>query len=82
MPFGISIEFADNLFFKRVFRLLKEIFLPSEGINICKQKENEMDGKEGLEKNSDSVADSISAILIILIPVVAIIYWLSGLPTS
>jgi len=82
VPFVISIEFADNVFLKRVFKLLKEIFLPSEGINICKKKENEMDGKEGLEKNSDSVADSISAILIILIPVVAIIYWLSGLPTS
>ena len=45
-------------------------------------EENEMDEKEGLEKNPDSIADSISAILIILIPVIAIIYWLSGLPTS
>ena len=41
-----------------------------------------MEQKEDEEKNSDSIADSISAILIILIPVVAIIYWLSGLPTS
>ena len=41
-----------------------------------------MNKKEGLDKNPDSVADSISAVLIILIPVVAIIYWLSGLPTS
>ena len=41
-----------------------------------------MEPKEDMEKNSDSIADSISAVLIILIPVVAIIYWLSGLPTS
>ena len=41
-----------------------------------------MDEKKGLDENPDSVADSISAVLIILIPVVAIIYWLSGLPTS
>tara|TARA_Y100001978_G_scaffold119613_1_gene106583 strand:- start:196 stop:429 length:234 start_codon:yes stop_codon:yes gene_type:complete len=44
--------------------------------------DHEMEQKEDEEKNSDSIADSISAILIILIPVVAIIYWLSGLPTS
>ena len=41
-----------------------------------------MNEKEGSDKNPDSVVDSISAVLIILIPVVAIIYWLSGLPTS
>ncbi|MDC2963635.1 methionine synthase [Gammaproteobacteria bacterium] len=41
-----------------------------------------MDQKEDREKNSDSTADSMSAVLIILIPVAAIIYWLSGLPTS
>lgn len=32
--------------------------------------------------NEDSFADALSAVLIIVIPVVAVIYWLSGLPTS
>lgn len=41
-----------------------------------------MGQREDMEKNSDSIVDSISAVLIILIPVAAIIYWLSGLPTS
>ena len=45
-------------------------------------EDNEMGQREDMEKNSDSIVDSISAVLIILIPVAAIIYWLSGLPTS
>lgn len=32
--------------------------------------------------NEDSVADAVSAVVLVLIPVVTIIYWLSGLPTS
>ena len=30
----------------------------------------------------DAVADSVAAIALVIIPVVAVIYWLSGLPTS
>ena len=32
--------------------------------------------------NEDSFADAISAVAVVVIPVVAIVYWLSGLPTS
>lgn len=34
------------------------------------------------EHNEDAFADATSAILAVVIPVVGIIYWLSGLPTS
>lgn len=34
------------------------------------------------EADENSVVDAISAVAVILIPVVGIIYWLSGLPTS
>ena len=67
--------FEDN-----IEQLLNNIL--SNNSEFSQKKENEMNEKEGLDKNPDSVADSISAVLIILIPVVAIIYWLSGLPTS
>ena len=33
-------------------------------------------------RNENSFADAVSAILIVVIPVIGIIYWLSGLPTS
>jgi len=32
--------------------------------------------------NEDSFTDAISAVAVVVIPVVAIVYWLSGLPTS
>ena len=32
--------------------------------------------------NEDSAADAISAVAMIVIPWVAVIYWLSGLPVS
>ena len=32
--------------------------------------------------NEDSFADAFSAVAVVVIPVVAIVYWLSGLPTS
>jgi hypothetical protein len=32
--------------------------------------------------NEDGVADAVSAVLIVVIPVLAVIYWLSGLPSS
>lgn len=33
-------------------------------------------------KNEDGFADALSAVLVVVLPVVAIIFWLSGLPTS
>jgi hypothetical protein len=39
-------------------------------------EENQDQGSE------DGFADAISAVAVVVIPVVAIIYWLSGLPTS
>lgn len=32
--------------------------------------------------NEDSFADAVTAVLVVVIPVVTIIYWLSGMPTS
>jgi hypothetical protein len=32
--------------------------------------------------NEDSFADAISAVAVVVIPVIVIVYWLSGLPTS
>ena len=32
--------------------------------------------------NKDAFADAFSAVLIVLIPVITVIYWLSGLPVS
>ena len=32
--------------------------------------------------NEDGFADALSAVLIVVIPVIAVIYWLSGMPTS
>ena len=37
---------------------------------------------EERKANGDAMVDAISAVLIVVIPVVGIIYWLSGLPTS
>ncbi len=34
------------------------------------------------ENNEDSTADALAAIACVVIPVISIIYWLSGLPTS
>ena len=33
-------------------------------------------------ENEDAFADAVSAVLIVVIPVMAVVYWLSGLPTS
>ncbi len=33
------------------------------------------------QSNENSVADAVSAVLIVVIPVIAIVYWLSGMPT-
>lgn len=33
-------------------------------------------------QNEDAFADALSAVLVVVIPVVTIIFWLSGLPTS
>jgi hypothetical protein len=33
------------------------------------------------QKNSDATADALSAVAIVLIPVVGVIYWLSGMPS-
>lgn len=32
--------------------------------------------------NEDKLVDAISAVAIVVIPVIAVIYWLSGMPTS
>ena len=32
--------------------------------------------------NEDGFVDALSAIVVIVLPVVTIVYWLSGLPTS
>lgn len=37
---------------------------------------------EDKPKNEDAFADAVSAVLVVMIPVAAVIYWLSGLPTS
>lgn len=37
---------------------------------------------EDNQQNEDAFADALSAVLVVVIPVVGIIYWLSGLPTS
>jgi hypothetical protein len=33
-------------------------------------------------ENEDGLADAFAAVAIVVIPVLAIIYWLSGMPTS
>ena len=38
--------------------------------------------EENHDYDEDSVTDAVSAILIVVIPVIAVLYWLSGLPTS
>ena len=34
------------------------------------------------EPDNDSLVDMLSAIALVLIPVIGIVFWLSGLPTS
>ncbi len=34
------------------------------------------------DRNPDSFVDSVSAVLLVVIPTATVIYWLSGLPTS
>ncbi len=38
--------------------------------------------EEDQHHEEDAIADSTAAIALVIIPVVAVIYWLSGLPTS
>ena len=33
-------------------------------------------------ENDDSFADATAAVVVVVIPVLAIVYWLSGMPTS
>ncbi len=33
-------------------------------------------------QNEDAFVDAISAVLVVVLPVVAVVFWLSGLPTS
>lgn len=33
-------------------------------------------------ENEDGFADALSAVALVVLPVVAIVYWLSGMPTS
>lgn len=37
---------------------------------------------ENTPENEDGFADALSAVLIIVIPAMGVVYWLSGLPTS
>ena len=41
-----------------------------------------MNDKSDNSENEDAFADAFSAVVIVALPVLAIIYWLSGLPTS
>ena len=43
---------------------------------------NETTEHDAREPDDNQFADAISAVLIVVIPVVAVIYYLSGLPTS
>ena len=38
--------------------------------------------EEKQRPEEDALADSVAAVVIVIIPVVAVVYWLSGLPTS
>ena len=38
------------------------------------------DQEDSAATNEDAVVDAVAAVFIILIPVIAIIYWLSGMP--
>lgn len=31
--------------------------------------------------NEDGLADAVSAVLVVVIPVIAVVYWLSGMPS-
>lgn len=41
-----------------------------------------MTDENNTQANEDSFADAMAAILVVVIPVIAVVYWLSGLPTS
>ena len=41
-----------------------------------------MSQENEVEQDENGMTDALSAVAIILIPVISIIYWLSGMPTS
>lgn len=41
-----------------------------------------MSQENQIEQEENGMVDALSAVAIILVPVIAIIYWLSGMPTS
>lgn len=50
------------------------------GIVICTLEYAMSD--ENQDYDEDAMTDAVSAIVLVLIPVITIIYWLSGMPTS
>ena len=38
--------------------------------------------EENQQQDVDGVTDSMAAVAVVVIPVIAVVYWLSGLPTS
>ena len=38
--------------------------------------------EENQQQDEDGVTDSMAAVAVVVIPVIAVVYWLSGLPTS
>jgi hypothetical protein len=45
-------------------------------------KGSTMSQENEVEQDENGMTDALSAVAIILIPVISIIYWLSGMPTS
>ena len=39
-------------------------------------------GEENQQQDEDGVTDAMAAVAVVVIPIIAVVYWLSGLPTS
>ena len=48
-----------------------------ERANRMDQQSNQVD----TQASGDGMADALSAVAVVIIPVVAVVYWLSGMPT-
>ena len=44
--------------------------------------EQEAPGENSGSDDNDALVDAVCAVAIVVIPVLAVVYWLSGLPTS
>ncbi len=38
--------------------------------------------EENQQQDEDGLTDAMAAVAVVVIPVIAVVYWLSGLPTS